>query len=62
MPKNKSWWKLYCNDEFITFLGFKPKIEEIVNLDELHTIYQIIAINENHRAEGKLLNHRGVHL
>ena len=55
MKVPKQWWKLYSGKEFISFLGFRPCVRDIIKMDELHTIYQIIAIDENHVAYGKLL-------
>lgn len=62
MPKNKSWWRLYCGNEFITFLGFKPQVKEVVKLDELHEIYQVTKVNENHIAYGQLMKNKLINI
>ncbi len=50
-------WKLYSGKEFISFLGFRPCVRDIIKMDELHAVYQIESIDNRHtKAQGRLIN------
>jgi hypothetical protein len=45
--EKRKWWKLYCKDEFISYLGYRPTVQNVVNIDELHQCYCITEIEES---------------
>lgn len=46
------WWKLYCGSEFISYLGYRPEINDLIRINELHECY-LIKKTENYIAYGE---------